>query len=689
MKRQSGERSPFMKLASEFTPIPLRFDVARLVEEICAFTESEWRPDGQQPRMKSTLPLVAPEPSGRMLPTSLLERSPYLRQVVASFDSAVGLTRLVRVAGPSEPRPHIHAGSYWLRHVRIHLPIVAHAAVRFVCGETSLPMEPGEPWMFDTWRPHTVIDPEAATRIHLVVDTVGSAAFWSLVSTPRRPHLVPYDPEKRVGVRTEAAIHDSTRSPYEQEELLDLVLDSLPADGDLTRVIRRESRRFVDDWRSLCVELDGDAQRLVHLTSLRERVDERLGAYEGAVTLPNGVDAATIIRAIINSDSVTANTTGSIVSATAKSVEAPRVSRLSAPALKTVNVQSDEPPIRGVATENFAQILQTHGFSLAVSTGKLGRVTLLRASSATKLQMTNRSFKSPFGIAVRGDQMVIGTERELWDFRNEFAAARKLSVQHDAGFLPRSAWHTGAIYVHEVAFAGDELWFVNTLFSTLCTLDGQHSFVPRWRPSFIASPAPDDACHLNGMAVSNGRVRLVTAFAETSTRMRWREQIHEAGVLIDVDSGEVAVRGLALPHSPRLHVGVAYVLESSKGTLAVADLDRGSVEVVAELPGFTRGLALAGPYAFVGLSHARPSANEKMPLFGRVSETECGIQAIDLRTGHVAGFFRFESGVTEIFDVQVLPWRCPELLEPRSTIAGTTYAFPTLEPLCSERAAPD
>ena len=38
-----------------------------------------------------------------------------------------------------------------------------------------------------------------------------------------------------------------------------------------------------------------------------------------------------------------------------------------------------------------------------------------------------------------------------------------------------------------MAFAGDagnDLWVVNTRFSCLCTLDGEHSFVPRWRPQF-------------------------------------------------------------------------------------------------------------------------------------------------------------------------------------------------------------
>src|SRR5947209_15759758 len=57
----------------------------------------------------------------------------------------------------------------------------------------------------------------------------------------------------------------------------------------------------------------------------------------------------------------------------------------------------------------------------------------------------------------------------------------------------------------------EELWFVNTRFSCLCTIDRAHSFVPRWRPPYITALAPEDRCHLNGLGLVNGEVRYVTA----------------------------------------------------------------------------------------------------------------------------------------------------------------------------------
>ena len=96
--------------------------------------------------------------------------------------------------------------------------------------------------------------------------------------------------------------------------------------------------------------------------------------------------------------------------------------------------------------------------------------------------------------------------------------------RHDACFLTRSSHVTGEIHVHEMAWAGEELWLVNTAFSCLCTLDVEHSFVPRWRPPFVSALAAEDRCHLNGLALEEGRPRYVTAMSETDTREGWRQQ---------------------------------------------------------------------------------------------------------------------------------------------------------------------
>ena len=54
-------------------------------------------------------------------------------------------------------------------------------------------------------------------------------------------------------------------------------------------------------------------------------------------------------------------------------------------------------------------------------------------------------------------------------------------------------------------------------------------------------------------------------------------------------------------------------------------------------------------------------------------ERSCGVWAVDIRTGHIIAFLRFEGIVQEIFSVQVLPdILYPDLInEPGETLDGS------------------
>jgi uncharacterized protein (TIGR03032 family) len=123
---------------------------------------------------------------------------------------------------------------------------------------------------------------------------------------------------------------------------------------------------------------------------------------------------------------------------------------------------------------------------------------------------------------------------------------------------------------------------------------------------------------------------------------------------MEVPSGRIVVRGLALPHSPRLDGNRIFFLNSGNGRLDTAHPATGAVDAVADLPGVARGLCLHGGYAFVGLSKARPTL-EGVPIVDRRDQLQCGVVVVDLRTGVRAAHLEFRTGVEEIFDVQVLP----------------------------------
>ena len=338
-------------------------------------------------------------------------------------------------------------------------------------------------------------------------------------------------------------------------------------------------------------------------------------------------------------------------------------------------------PLRSVYTSTLGEILQQTGISLAVSTYQAGKVILVRYDPETETVNTHfRAFAKPMGIAADAARLAVGGTNTVWYYRNMPAVARKLEPadKHDAAYLPRRVHVTGDIDIHEMAWAADgELWLVNTRFGCLCTLDADHSFHPRWRPPHLSALAPEDRCHLNGLAMLDGRPQFVTMLGETDTAGGWRENKARGGLLMEVPTRRALLRGLSMPHSPRWYNNRLWFLESGEGSLALANVRGGNWQTVASLPGFTRGLDFYGPLAFIGLSQVRESATfSGIPLVERLTERTCGVWVVDIRDGRTLAFLRFEEGVQEIFAVQVLPARFPEMLDWGDERLKHSYVLP-------------
>ena len=77
-----------------------------------------------------------------------------------------------------------------------------------------------------------------------------------------------------------------------------------------------------------------------------------------------------------------------------------------------------------------------------------------------------------------------------------------------------------------------------------------------------------------------------------------------------------------MPHSPRLWNGRLWVLNSGTGELGHVEFDgsKGSFKPLAFCPGFVRGLAFHGKYAFVGLSKPRYQRFEGLALDQRLAD---------------------------------------------------------------------
>lgn len=336
-------------------------------------------------------------------------------------------------------------------------------------------------------------------------------------------------------------------------------------------------------------------------------------------------------------------------------------------------------PLRSVHTNTFPAALTQLRSSLLVTTYQAGRLVALRPDQGV-LNTHFRGFNKPMGLAIDGPRLGLGTRTEVWEYHVNPAVAAKMEPpgRCDCCFLPRIGHCTGDMQIHEMAWVGEELWFVNTLFSCLAVRSGQYSFVPKWRPPFITALAPEDRCHLNGLGLRDGVVRYVTALGHSDAPNGWRPNKKAGGLLMDVLSGDILLEGLSMPHSPRWYDGKLWVLESGCGSIGYVDFARGKYEPIAEVPGFTRGLDFIGPVAFIGLSQVRESATfSGLPLTERLEERTCGVWAVNIHTGQTIGWVKFEDAVQEIFAVAALrgvQW--PDLVNHDIDLLAGSFVLP-------------
>lgn len=330
-------------------------------------------------------------------------------------------------------------------------------------------------------------------------------------------------------------------------------------------------------------------------------------------------------------------------------------------------------------TANLPALLSALGISLAVSTYQSGHVILVRAH-ADGIDTHFARFDRPMGLGADAERIVVGTRRELRELRNVPALSERLpgTPRPDAVYALRRVHVTGDIDVHEIALGRSDVWYVNTLFSCLCRWTPEHGFDPVWRPRFVSALAPEDRCHLNGLALVDGRPRFLTALGATDAPQGWRAGKRDGGVLLDCIDDLVVAGGLSMPHSPRWHGGRLWLLESGKGALSMVDPTDGRVVEVARLPGFARGLALIDRYAFVGLSILRePNAFTDIPVTDDDEARVCGIYVVDCVAGRPVAFLRFTGRVQELFAVETLPGaRWPALVADDPELLDTTYVLP-------------
>lgn len=275
---------------------------------------------------------------------------------------------------------------------------------------------------------------------------------------------------------------------------------------------------------------------------------------------------------------------------------------------------------------------------------------------------------------------------QIMRLENVLEPDQRINHVFDACYVPRTIHVTGQLDGHDVGVDKDgRTVFVNTRFNCLATVSSRHSFEPVWKPPFISEIVDEDRCHLNGLAMDNGVPRCVTAVSRSNTIDGWRDRRENGGVVIDVQRNQIICEGLSMPHSPRMHNGQLWVLNAGTGELGIVHLPEkdgeiGRFEPRVFCPGFLRGLAFHGHYAFVGLSKPRYQRFEGLALDQKLqdadSEPWCGVQVIDLNTDTCAEWFRIDGAIAELYDVEIIPgFACPMAVPPSSSEAANLITF--------------
>lgn len=327
----------------------------------------------------------------------------------------------------------------------------------------------------------------------------------------------------------------------------------------------------------------------------------------------------------------------------------------------TVRAQQAQPAnvIACQSDNGFADWLAQSGGSLAVSTYQAGKV-LLVGWDGNQLQLLPRHFEKPMGLDVQGDRLVLATRDAITFFHNDPLLAPSYlphqRARYDALYLPRTSYFTTDLNIHDLALNNEgQLWMATTRFSCLATLSHDYNFVPQWKPSFISAIAPEDRCHLNGLALKDNKPAWITALGETDHVAGWRDGKLGGGIVMDVANNEVILRGLAMPHSPRWYQDKLWVLSSGTGELLQVDPNSGDTEVVCALPAYLRGLCFSGNHALIGMCKIRETnIFGGMPVQEKHEKLKCGVAVVSLSSGEWVGTLEFTAGCTEIYDVRML-----------------------------------
>lgn len=280
-----------MRLSRPFIRMPWRFDAERMAEEVKALPARAWMAHPSGMKGNSAVALISRDGrdnddfDGAMAVTPHLECCPAIRRAMASLGEVLGRSRLMRLAPGCEVAMHVDFNYHWVSRVRMHIPLITNPGVRFICGDDAVHMRAGECWLFDSWRRHRVVNEGGADRVHLVVDTSGSARFWAAVRAAEAdPDLdarpLGFDENGGTAIETERYNTAPVMAPGELDGLVsELVAEFSGHPGNDPALVEEYGNLlfgFSRDWRAAWHRYGYRKEGWPHYRRLLEELKSRL-----------------------------------------------------------------------------------------------------------------------------------------------------------------------------------------------------------------------------------------------------------------------------------------------------------------------------------------------------------------------------------------------------------------------------
>jgi hypothetical protein len=175
--------------------LPVAVDAMRLRAEVDALPESLWESRGGRLGPHDAARAVflrgyAPA-EGRGKPVEdreALAQLPYAREIITRLLPAPPQRCLLaRLPAGAMVPPHSDIGPYFLKTIRIHVPVITHENVWMYCDGRVFRMQAGEVWALNNIAEHAVWNADATRpRTHMICDFLPSPALLDLLARAER-----------------------------------------------------------------------------------------------------------------------------------------------------------------------------------------------------------------------------------------------------------------------------------------------------------------------------------------------------------------------------------------------------------------------------------------------------------------------------------------------------------------------